>query len=159
MAISAVAVFLPPSYGAPKPEETQTEPQQHEKPLVVAPQTLAQAVHDDVNAAASKYHLTMLQLTGVVTKVSEYKGEVHLFQFDLKVKDAKSGKMDDFTIFFGLKDAVPKGDKRLEELAVGKKVTVRGKSTSMGNGQVTLYKCVIVPTDDKAESTKGKTAP
>lgn len=150
----AVAVFSLPCLGAQKPAEAQAEPEKKAEPLVVAPETLAQAVQDDVNAAARKYHLTELQLTGVVTKQSEYKGEVHSFQFDVMVNDRKLDKMVDFSIFFGLKDALPKGDKRIDEFAAGKTVTVRGKSIAMGNGQVTLLYCVLVPKADDKRAQK-----
>lgn len=120
-------------------------------PIVVAPETLAQAVQDDVNAAARKYHLTELQMTGVVTKQSGDKDKVHSLQFDVTITDRQTEKPVDFSIFFGLKDPLPKGDKRIEEFAAGKTVTVRGKSIAMGNGQVTLLYCVLVPNDAKKD--------
>ena len=125
-------------------------------PIIVSAETLAQAVQDDVNAAAKKYHLTELQIDGAVTKQSEYKGKVQTFQMDVKIKDRKTDKPVEFTIFFSLKDPLPKGDKRIEEFAVGKKVKVRGKSIAMGNGQVTLINCVIVrPTNKEDDKKKG----
>jgi hypothetical protein len=114
-------------------------------PIVVSGEVLAQAVLDDVNAAAKKYHLTELQIDGVVAKQTESKGKLVLVQFEVKAIDPKSNKPVSFTIFCSLKDQLPKGDERIDALAVGNKITVRGKSGAMGNGQVTLYKCVIVP--------------
>jgi hypothetical protein len=136
-----------------------TDPKKSADPVVVSADTLAQAVQDDVNSAAKKYHLTELQVDGVVAKHSEFKGQVAMFQFDLSVKDRKTDKMVGFTIFCSLKDPLPKGDKRLDEFAVGKKVTIRGKSTAMGNGQVTLTDCMIVREGDKGGAKKGTTMP
>lgn len=146
----AGAIFSVPCLGAQQPAAVLAEPEKKAEPLIVAPETLAQAVQDDVNAAARKYHLTELQLTGVVTKQSEYKGEVHSFQFDVMVNDRTMDKRVGFSIFFGLKEALPKGDNRINEFAAGKTVTVRGKSIAMGNGQVTLLYCVLVPKADKS---------
>jgi tRNA_anti-like len=126
-----------------KIEPKKTEPKKTPDPILVSADTLAQAVQDDVNAAAKKYHLRELQVEGVVSRQSEYKGQVGSFQFDVMVKDRKTDKMVGFTIFCGLKEPLPKGDKRLDEIAAGKKVTVRGRSTAMGNGQVTLTSCII----------------
>jgi hypothetical protein len=137
----------------PKSEPTQTEPKKTGDPIVVSADKLAQAVQDDVNSAASKYHLTELQVDGVVAGQSEYKGRVAVIKFELMVKDRKTDKMVEFTVFCSLKDPLPKGDKGLDEIAVGKKVTVRGKSTAMGNGQVTLTGCIIVRARDEG---KGK---
>jgi hypothetical protein len=135
----------------PKAEATQTEPKKSSAPMVVSAHTLAQAVQDDVNAAALKYHLRELQVDGVVAGQSEYKGKVAVIKFELMVKDRKKDKMVDFTVFCSLKDPLPKGDKGLDEIAVGKKVTVLGKSTAMGNGQVTLTGCIVVRKRDEAK--------
>jgi hypothetical protein len=134
---------------APRADAIQKESQKNSGPIVVSAQTLAQAVQDDVNAAAKKYHLTELQVDGVVTGQSASKGKVSLIKFELKVNDRKTNKMVDFTVFCGLKDPLPKGDKGLEDVAVGKTATVRGKSTAMGNGQVTLTGCIIVHKGDE----------
>jgi hypothetical protein len=120
------------------------EPKKTPDAIIVSANTLAQAVQDDVNTAAKKYHLEELQVAGVVTRLSESKGRVAMFQFDVMVKDRKTDKMVEFTIFCGLKDPLQKGDKKLDEIAVGKKATVRGRSTAMGNGQVTLTGCIIL---------------
>ena len=143
----------------PKAEAAKTEPKKSSAPIVVSAHNLAQAVQDDVNSAARKYHLTELQVDGVVAGQSEYKGRVAVIKFELMVKDRKTDKMVEFTVFCSLKDPLPKGDKRLDELAVGMKVTVRGKSTAMGNGQVTLTNCIIVREGDKGGAKKGSTRP
>lgn len=93
------------------------------------------------------------------TLQSEYKGLVAMFQFNLMVKDRKTDKVVGFTVFCSLKDPLPKGDKKLDEFAIGKKVTVQGKSTAMGNGQVTLTNCIIVREGDKGGAKKGSTKP
>ena len=164
LATSALAHFSFACLGASPPPLTEgkkEEPPKKEavKPVVVSAETLAQAVQDDVIAAAKKYHLTELRIDGVVSKHMELKGEVHMIQFDVMVKDRKKDKMDGFTIFFSLKDRVPKGDKRLDEFAVGKKVTVQGKSFAMGNGQVTLMNCFIVREADKGGDKKESKKP
>jgi hypothetical protein len=161
---SVLAHFSFACLGASPPPLTEgkkEEPPKKEtvKPVVVSAETLAQAVQDDVNDAAKKYHLTELQIDGVVSKHMELKGEVHMIQFDVMVKDRKKDKMDGFTIFFSLKDRVPNGDKRLDEFAVGKKVTVQGKSFAMGNGQVTLMNCFIVREADKGGDKKESKKP
>jgi hypothetical protein len=163
LATSALAVFSFACLGASLPPLTEGKKEESPKneavkPVVVSAETLAQAVQDDVRAAAKKYHLTELQIDGVVSKHMQIKGEVHMIQFDVMVKDREKDKRQGFTIFFSLKDRVPKGDKRLEEFAVGKKVTVRGKSFAMGNGQVTLMNCFVVREADKG-GAKGSKKP
>ena len=130
------------------------QPKKTPDPIIVSADTLAQAVQDDVNVAAKKYHLSELEVEGVVTARPMYKGRISMFQFDVMVIDRATDKMVGFTIFCGLKDPVPEGDKRLDDFAVGKKVTVRGKSIAMGNGQVTLTNCIIVRPSDKGEAKK-----
>ncbi|HZZ81883.1 MAG TPA: hypothetical protein VFE62_25505 [Gemmataceae bacterium] len=120
-------------------------------PIVVSGAVLAQAVQDDVSAAAKMYHLTELQVDGVIAGQSEFKERIAMLRLDFMVKDPKTKKMTDFSIFCSLKEPLAKGDKRLDELAVGKKVTVRGTSTAMGNGQVTLTGCLIVPKKTNAK--------
>ncbi len=143
-----------------KVKPVQPEPKKTPDPIIVSAGTLAQAVEDDVNSAAKKYHLTELQVEGVVTARPAYKGRIAIFQCEVMVIDRKTNKMVGFTIFCSLKDPLPEGDKRLDEFAVGKKVTVRGKSIAMGNGQVTLTNCIIVRQSDKGEARKkGPTGP
>jgi hypothetical protein len=121
-----------------------TGPEKGAKPIVISAEKLAQAVQDDVNAAVKKYHLVELQVEGIVAAHSESKGSVGMIQFKPMVKDNKTGKAVQFVVFCSLKSPLPKGDKRLDEIAVGKRVAVRGKSFAMGNGQVTMGPCIIV---------------
>jgi hypothetical protein len=86
----------------PKTEPSQTEPKKTAAPIVVSADTLAQAVQDDVNSAAKKYHLVELQVDGVVAGQSEYKGRVAMIKFELMVKDRKTDKMVGFTVFCSL---------------------------------------------------------
>lgn len=147
-----------------KAEPTQAQPKKPEPkkaadPVVVSAETLAQAVQDDVNTAVKKYHLTELQVDGVVGSLNESKGQVGMFRFNVMVKDRKTDKMVGFTIFCGLKEPLPEGDKRLDEIAVGKRVTIRGNSFAMGNGQVTLGGCVIVREGEKGGGKKEAMGP
>jgi hypothetical protein len=129
----------------PRTEPKQTEPEKRAKPIVISAEKLAQAVQDDVNAAVKKYHLVELQVEGVVAAHSESKGSVRMIQFKPMVKDRKTGKMVTFVVFCSLKSPLPKGDKRLDAIAVGRRVAVRGSSFAMGNGQVTMGPCIIAP--------------
>ena len=135
-------------------EPIKPQPKSAPDPIVVSAETLAQAVQDDVNSAVKKYHLQELQVKGVVTARNQYKGKVGMFQFDVKVMDRATKKTVGFTVFCGLKEPLPDGDKRLDEIAVGKRVAVRGRSTAMGNGQVTLTGCVIVRQSDQKDAKK-----
>jgi hypothetical protein len=159
LASSAVAVFSFLCLGTPTPQAkalNDSEKKKAAEPIVVSADTLAQAVLNDMDAAVKKYHLQDLQVDGVVSRQSEDKGRVVMIQFNVMVKDRKTDKMVEFTVFCGLKDPLPKDDKRLADLAVGKKVTVQGWSGAMGNGQVTLVKCVILRADDKAKKSSPK---
>ena len=125
---------------AQKPPEKPPE----KPPVVVSAEQLAQELHDDINTAYRRYGLIPLQVQGVVHKRMEDKGAIHMIQFLPPNKDRKTGTPVELVIFCGLQPPIPVGDKTAADLAVGKKVTIRGTMFAAGNGQATLGPCTLV---------------
>jgi hypothetical protein len=120
------------------------EKKEGKTPVVVTAEKLAQDLTDDVVKNYPRYYGKPLQITGTVSKRTDTKTEVTQVQFQPKVKD-KEGKETDLTVFCSLKPPVSFKGKAAENLAVGKKVTIRGNLAAAGNGQATLLDCVVVP--------------
>jgi hypothetical protein len=115
-----------------------------EAPIVITPDRLAQELVNDIVKNYPRYYGKPLQLTGVVHKRVEDKGEIVHIDFLAKVKDPKSGKADEWTVFCGLKPHVKTSDPAAAALAEGKTVTIRGQLSAGGNGQATLFECEVV---------------
>jgi hypothetical protein len=118
--------------------------QKPEAPIVTTPEKLAQELVDDIVKNYPRYYGKPLQLKGVVHKRVEDQGEIFRIYFLAKVKDPKTGKADEWTVFCGLKPHLKAADPAAAALAEGKTVTIRGRLTAGGNGQATLYECEVV---------------
>jgi hypothetical protein len=120
------------------------EKKEGKTPVVVTAEKLAQDLTDDVVKNYPRDDGKPLQITGTVSKRTDTKTEVTHVQFQPKVKD-KEGKETDLTVFCSLKPPVSFKGKAAENLAVGKKMTIRGNLAAAGNGQATRLDCVVVP--------------
>ncbi len=129
----------------PPTKPPEKAPKKPPAPIAISAEKLAQELHDDLTPAYKRYGLVPLQVQGVVHKQAKSKTVINLVQFKPAIKDRKTGKPVEFIVFCGLRPFVPIREKAGADLAVGKKVTLRGTVIAAGNGQVTLTDCQLVP--------------
>jgi hypothetical protein len=142
----AVVVSLTSWLGhfGPRRKAPKQEPKKPAGPIVITAERLSQELYDDINAAYRRYGLTPLEVEGTIAKQSVNKGAIVMVQFQPPIKDRKTGKPVEWVVFCALRPPVPVGAPGAADLAVGKKVKLRGTMVAAGNGQATLSSCDIV---------------
>jgi hypothetical protein len=121
-----------------------TPPDSKKTPVIISAEQLAQELQDDLATNYPRYYGVPLQIDGVVAKQSQDKGAITMIQFEPSVKDKKTGKDVEFTVFCGLLKPVSIGSSDAAGLAVGQRVKLSGNLSAAGNGQATLNSCIIL---------------
>lgn len=118
-------------------------------PVAISAQQLAQGLQDDFGATYGRYFGVPILIDGVVSNLAKDKGAITMIQFAPPVTDKKTNKPVDLIVFCGLKDKIPEGSPAAADVAVGKHVHLIGSLSAAGNGQATLYSCVVQKQEPK----------
>jgi hypothetical protein len=123
-----------------KKANKQPEPKKPAAPVAVTAEKLAQDFMANPGDAYKRYGAQPVQVTGVVSKRQENKGAVFRIDFIVPSQDKKS----DWTLVMVPLKPIPLGDKAASDVAVGKRVTLRGNVIATGVGATTITECEIV---------------